>query len=77
MPEASLSVVRRRQHLSMTVHADTLARFDVLVSKYQLPRGQIVDKLVHALSTCLDQGRVTCITGEVCRVGRTDVPAVL
>jgi hypothetical protein len=77
MPEEATKVTRRRAHLTMTVHPDTLVRLDMASSKYALPRGQIVDKLVHALGTCIEQQTLTCVTGEVCRVGRRDVPQVL
>jgi hypothetical protein len=77
MPEAGSSVVRRRQHLSITVHPDTLDRLDRLTSKFALPRGQVLDKLVVALSTAMDGGSLTCVTGEVCRFGRKDLPQVL
>lgn len=77
MPEGTGPVVRRRQHVSMTVHPMTLDRLDVLCSKFALPRGQVVDKLVVSLSTALEQNQLTCITGELCRVGRKDLPAVL
>lgn len=70
-------VVRRRQHVSMTVHPQTLDRLDVICSKFALPRGQVLDKLVVALSTALEQGTMTCVNGELCRIGRKDLPAVL
>lgn len=77
MDEARPSVVRRRQHVSMTVHPQTLDRLDVICTRFALPRGQVLDKLVVALATCLESGSLTCITGEVCRIGRKDLPAVL
>lgn len=77
MPDEKRPVVRRRQHVSMTVHPQTLDRLDVICSKFALPRGQVVDKLVVSLSTCFEQNQLTCITGELCRVGRKDLPAVL
>ena len=73
--------VRRRSHLTMTVHPDTLVRLDQLKNSYRLPVGQIVDKLVLALHRCFDpEGKVTsltCVNGEVCRFGRKDGPEVL
>jgi len=71
------SVVRRRQHVSMTVHPLTLDRLDAICSRFALPRGQVLDKLVVALASCLDSGTLTCVTGEACRIGRKDLPAVL
>lgn len=72
---------RRRSHLTMTVHPDTINRLAVLTDRYRLPVGQIVDKLVVALSKCYDgEGRkaiLTCVHGELCRMARQDVPEVL
>jgi hypothetical protein len=74
-------VVRRRAHLTMTVHPDTLVRLDQLKNSYRLPVGQIVDKLVLALHRVFDaEGKIvtlTCVNGEVCRFGRKDGPEVL
>lgn len=72
---------RRRSHLTMTVNPDTIVRLAMLTDKYRLPVGQIVDKLVVSLARCFDaEGKptnLTCITGEVCRMARRDVPEVL
>ena len=72
---------RRRSHLTMTVHPDTINRMAVLTNRYRLPVGQIVDKLVAALDRCYGtDGKaklLTCVHGEVCRMGRQDVPEVL
>lgn len=74
-------VCRRRSHLTMTVHPDTLVRLDQLKNTYRLPVGQIVDKLVLALHRCFDsEGKIvslTCVNGEGCRFGRKDGPEVL
>jgi len=74
-------VCRRRSHLTMTVHPDTLVRLDQLKNSYRLPVGQIVDKLVLAIHRCFDkEGKIvalTCVNGEVCRMGRKDGPEVL
>ena len=35
---------RRRTHLTMTVHPDTLSRLKVLTDRYRLPVGQIVQQ---------------------------------
>lgn len=62
----------------MTVHPDTMARFEVLRAKYRLPRGQVVDKLVAAFCNGLNLGCRTCAgTGEPCRMQLKDVPEVL
>ena len=72
---------RRRSHLTMTVHPDTINRLAVLTDRYRLPVGQIVDKLVMALDRCFDKDGqpvvLTCVNGEACRMARTDVPKVL
>lgn len=72
---------RRRQHMTMTVHPDTVVRMARLVNRYKLPIGQITDKLVAALDRCFDaEGKsqsLTCINGEVCRMARRDVPEIL
>lgn len=72
---------RRRSHLTMTVHPDTIVRLAGLTNRYRLPTGQIIDKLVAALARCFDdKGEaqiLTCVHGEVCRMARRDVPDVL
>jgi hypothetical protein len=72
---------RRRSHLTMTVNPDTINRLAMLTDKYRLPVGQIVDKLVANMARCFgDDGKpkaLVCISGEVCRMMRTDVPEVL
>jgi len=68
---------RIRVSIGMTVHPDTVDRFDRVCEKFHMPRGQVVDKLVVALDTCVATGRLTCISGEVCRMARTDVPPIL
>jgi hypothetical protein len=80
-PSLRQPMYRRRSHLTMTVHPDTIVRFARLTDRYRLPVGQIVDHLVASLDRCFDaEGKpvaLTCITGEACRVGRRDVPEVL
>ena len=72
---------RRRTHLTMTVHPDTIVRMTRLTNRYRLPIGQVVDRLVVALDRCFDEeGKpqtLTCVNGEVCRMARRDVPEVL
>lgn len=72
---------RRRTHLTMTVHPDTLSRLKVLTDRYRLPVGQIVNKLVAGLArTHGEDGKpagMVCINGEACRMLRKDVPEVL
>jgi len=61
----------------MTVHPDTVDRFDRICDRFKLPRGQVVDKMAMALDTAISTGKLTCVNGEACRFGRTDVPSVL
>jgi hypothetical protein len=68
---------RIRVSIGMTVHPETVDRFDRIYDKYKLPRGQVVDKLLVALDTAISSGKLTCISGEVCRFGRVDIPPVL
>jgi hypothetical protein len=72
---------RRRSHLTMTVQPETMNKLKVICKRYSLPVGQVVDKLVNSLDRCYDgEGKprgLTCITGELCRWNRTDVPEVL
>jgi hypothetical protein len=73
--------LRRRCHLTMTVHPDTISRLAFLTNRYKLPVGKIVDHLVSSLNRCFstagDPEILTCINGEVCRMARRDVPDVL
>jgi methyl coenzyme M reductase alpha subunit len=68
---------RIRLSIGMTVHPDTVSRFDDIYEKYKLPRGQVVDKLIVALHTAITSGCLTCVNGEMCRMGRKDIPPVL
>jgi hypothetical protein len=61
----------------MTVHPETIDRFDRVCDKFKLPRGQVVDKLLVAIDTAMATGKLTCVNGEFCRMARTDVPVVL
>ena len=80
-PKLRAPEYRRRSHLTMTVHPDTINRLAGLTDRYRLPVGQIVDKLVASLDRCFGpDGKprmLTCIHGEACRMARTDVPEVL
>jgi hypothetical protein len=53
----------------------------MLTAKYRLPVGQIVDHLVANMARCFgEDGKpkaLVCISGEVCRMMRTDVPEIL
>ena len=80
-PRLRVPQMRRRSHLTMTVHPDTIVRLAQLTNTYRLPVGQVVDKLVAALARCFGSDGapeiLTCINGEVCRMARRDVPEVL
>ena len=80
-PKLRQPLYRRRSHLTMTVHPDTINRLAFLTNQYRLPVGQIIDKLVASLARCFDEGGkaqlLTCVNGEVCRMARRDVPEVL
>ena len=68
---------RIRVSIGMTLNPDTIDRFDRVCEKFRLPRGQVVDKLLVALDTCVATGKLVCISGEMCRMARTDVPPIL
>lgn len=68
---------RIRVSIGMTVNPDTIDRFDRVCDRFRLPRGQVVDKLLVALDTCCASGKLVCISGEFCRMARTDVPPIL
>jgi hypothetical protein len=68
---------RIRVSIGMTIHPDTIERFDRVCARFNLPRGQVVDKLLVALDTAVALGKLTCISGELCRMARTDVPPIL
>jgi hypothetical protein len=70
-------VHRIRVSIGMTVHPDTIERFDRVCDRFKLPRGQVVDKLLVGIDSALATGKLTCINGEFCRMARTDLPAVL
>jgi hypothetical protein len=67
---------RLRPHLTVTVHPDTHARLTALCDKYRTTKGRLVDRLVLLLHQQMVGGKVVCLTGEVCRIGRTDVPEI-
>jgi hypothetical protein len=68
---------RLRPHVGITVHPDTIDRWDALCERFRLPRGQVVDKLVIAAHRMIEQNKMFCVSGELCRMGRTDVPEIL
>lgn len=67
---------RLRPQITMTVHPDTVDRFEALCSRFHQSRGQMMDRLVLVLHNQYATGRVHCMTGEPCRFNRTDVPDI-
>jgi len=72
----------KRPVLVTTVHPDTVTRLDAVCNEYRTYRGQVIDKLVGVLFQQLDsvkrgQPSVFCLTGERCRLNRSDVPPTL
>lgn len=76
-PRESANEKRLRPHMSVTVHPETPRKLDALCARYATTKGRIVDILVERLYVMATTGKMRCMTGEVCRVGREDVPAVL
>jgi len=63
--------------MATTLHPDTVDRLEEMANQYHVARGQLIDKLVLSLYVAVKGGHMVCIHGEQCRMGRTDVPAVL
>lgn len=58
------------------MHPATLDRLENLCGRFETSRGRIVDKLVLALWTAYNTGKLTCVHGQACRIDRTDLPDV-
>jgi hypothetical protein len=67
---------RRRMHMAVTVHMDTVTRMDQLCGKFESTRGRLIDRLVEMLHRSYETGTVHCIHGQPCQIGRKDLPAV-
>lgn len=67
---------RRRVHMAITVHPDTVERMDQLCVKFQGTRGRIIDRLVEMLARAYASGKLVCIHGQPCQIGRSDLPEV-
>lgn len=78
MPDTEKTDHRRlRPQVAATVHPDTVHRMHVLCNRFKCSRGQLIDKLVLAMHAQYVHQKVYCVTGEPCRVNRTDVPPIL
>jgi len=71
------SVTRHRVHVGMTLHPDTVTRLDALATRFRVGRGVIVDKMANVVERMYASGKLHCAHGQVCQIGRTDVPEVL
>ncbi len=67
---------RRRMSVSFTVHPDTLTKLDELRDRFQSSRGRMVDKLTDVLHRSYKTGKLHCIHGQVCQIGRVDLPEI-
>ncbi len=70
-------VARNRLHCTLTVHPETLPRLDAMVRLFESSRGRIFDKLVLTLYKAYTTKKVHCIHGEMCKIGREDLPEIL
>ena len=68
---------RKRLKLGLTVHPRTLDRLAVMADRLGTNRGRIVDRLVESFAAAYEDGIVRCIHGQVCTIGRKDLPTVL
>lgn len=68
---------RLRLKVSMTCHPRTLDMLDAMVEKLGSNRGRIVDRLVATLACSYREGKVHCIDGQVCVVGRVNLPETM
>jgi len=66
----------RRVNLNCTVHPDTMGRLDELCSRFVTSRGMIIDRLTAVLHQAYASGKMVCIHGQLCQIGRTDLPEV-
>lgn len=78
MPSNMLGRARpgKRLNLNVTVHPDTLDRLAYLCQKFATSRGQLIDKLVNVLDSAYKSGKLMCIHGQVCQIGRSDLPEI-
>ena len=74
--QAGPATFRRRQHMALTCHQDTLDRLDVLCGRWSTTRGRVVDRLVEILSRAYECGTLHCIHGQPCQLNRKDLPGI-
>ena len=68
---------RRRLSLNTTVHPATLDKLRALSDQFRCTQGRVLDRLVDAAGRAYADRKMVCITGQLCQIGRTDLPEVL
>jgi hypothetical protein len=68
---------RRRLALNTTVHPQTLDKLKRLSTRFACTQGRVLDKLVDAADRAWESRKLVCVTGQLCQIGRTDLPDVL
>lgn len=68
---------RRRLALNTTVHPSTLDKLQELAARFACTQGRVLDRLVDSAATAYGSGKMVCITGQKCQIGRDDLPTVL
>jgi len=66
----------RRLHLPVTVAQGTIRRLDELCARFSTTRGRLIDKMTDVVYQSYQTGKVHCVMGQVCSIGRQDLPAV-
>jgi len=68
---------RRRIKLAVTVHPSTIDKLASLCDRFKMPSGRVIDRMVEILAGAYALGKMSCVTGGVCPMSRTDLPEVL
>ena len=68
---------RLRPQITMTVHPDTVGRMESLTDRFKCSRGQLMDRLVQMVALMYESGKLYCLSGHPCQIGRQDVPPIL
>jgi len=68
---------RSRCKLSVTVHPATKDALAALSERFRMPAGRMIDRMTEILNAAYTAGKMSCVTGGVCPMNRTDLPAVL
>ena len=71
------TVNRRRIHMAITVHPETVDRLDTLCAQFASTRGRVIDKVIDVLARSYSTGTLHCVHGQPCQIGRKDLPAVM